>query len=115
MQDATGYPPLAARTRLAKQAIRMEKVAAVVMLAAPIVMALAKAPHILLIEVFVGVMIFALSILLHAVHAAGGVRRKLPPRAARAQGRPLHRGEGHAARPSRSCAPPPSPTSRRRP
>jgi Zn-dependent membrane protease YugP len=37
------------------------------MLAAPIVMALAKAPPILLIEVFVGVMIFALSILLHAV------------------------------------------------
>ena len=26
MQDATGYPPLHARTRLAKQAIRMEKV-----------------------------------------------------------------------------------------
>ena len=67
MQDAVGYPPLQARTRLAKQAIRAEKVAAVVMLAAPIVMALAKAPHVLVIEVFVGVMIFALSILLHAV------------------------------------------------
>ena len=67
MQDATGYPPLAARTRLAKQAIRMEKVGAVVMLAAPIVMALAKAPHLLVIEVFCGVMIFAVSILLHAV------------------------------------------------
>jgi uncharacterized protein len=67
MQDASGYPPLAARTRLAKQAIRTEKVAAVVMLAVPIVMVLAKAPHIVLIEVMVGVMIFALSILLHAV------------------------------------------------
>jgi Zn-dependent membrane protease YugP len=67
MQDATQYPPLAARTRLAKQAIRMEKVAAVVMLAAPIVLAIAKAPHVLIIEVMVGVMIFALSILLHAV------------------------------------------------
>jgi Zn-dependent membrane protease YugP len=67
MQDASGYPPLAARTRLAKQAIRAEKVAAVVMLAVPIVMVLAKAPHIAIIEVFVGVMIFALSILLHAV------------------------------------------------
>jgi Zn-dependent membrane protease YugP len=67
MQDAVGYPPLQARTRLAKQASRAEKVAAVVMLAAPIVMALAKAPHVLVIEVFVGVMIFALSILLHAV------------------------------------------------
>jgi uncharacterized protein len=67
MQDATGYQPLQARTRLAKQAIRMEKVAAVVMLAAPLVLALAKAPHVMLIEVFVGVMIFALTILLHAV------------------------------------------------
>jgi hypothetical protein len=67
MQDATGYPPLQARTRLAKQALTMERIAAVVMLAAPIVMALAKTPHILVIEVFVGVMIFAFSILLHAV------------------------------------------------
>jgi Zn-dependent membrane protease YugP len=67
IQDAAGFPPLQARTRLAKQAIRMEKVGAIVMLAAPIVLVLAKAPHLLLIEVFVGVMIFALSILLHAV------------------------------------------------
>ena len=68
MQDASGYPPLQARTRLAKQAIRAEQIAAIVMLAAPIVMALAKAPHVLIIEVFVGVMIFALSILLSLIH-----------------------------------------------
>jgi Zn-dependent membrane protease YugP len=67
MQDACGYPPLQARTRLAKQALRMEKVAAIVMLAVPIVVAVAKAPHIAIIEVFVGVMIFALTILVHAV------------------------------------------------
>jgi len=67
MQDASGYPPLQARTRLAKQALRMEKVAAVVMLAVPIVVVLAKAPQIALIEVLVGVMIFALAILVHAV------------------------------------------------
>jgi uncharacterized protein len=67
MQDATGYPPLQARTRLAKQALTMERIASVVMLATPIIMVLAKAPQILIIEVFVGVMIFALSILLHAV------------------------------------------------
>ena len=96
MQDATGYPPLQARTRLAKQAIRVEKVAAVVMLAAPIVMALAKAPHILIIEVFVGVMIFALSILLHAVTLPvefdASFRRALPVLKA---GRYLER-QGHA-------------------
>ncbi|KAB2915273.1 MAG: zinc metallopeptidase [Hyphomicrobiaceae bacterium] len=67
MQDATGYPPLQARTRLAKQAIRMEKVGAIVMLAAPLVMALAKAPHFLIIEVFAGMMILSMTILLHAV------------------------------------------------
>lgn len=67
MQDATGYPPLQARTRLAKQALTMERIASVVMLATPIIMVLAKAPQVLIIEVFVGVMIFALSILLHAV------------------------------------------------
>ena len=83
MQDATGYPPLQARTRLAKQAIRIEKVGAVVMLAAPIVMVLARAPHILLIEVFAGVLILGLSLADARLHAAGGVRRELPPGAAR--------------------------------
>lgn len=67
MQDATGFRPLAARTRLAKQAIRLEKVAAVVMLAAPVVMILAKSPHVLLIEVLFGALIFGSTILLHAV------------------------------------------------
>jgi Zn-dependent membrane protease YugP len=67
MQDATAYPPLQARTRLAKQALTMERIASVVMLATPIIMVLAKAPQVLIIEVFVGVMIFAVSILLHAV------------------------------------------------
>jgi len=67
MQDATGYPPLQARTRLAKQALRMEKVGAVVMLAAPIVMVLAKAPLVLVIELLIGVMILGMSLVLHAV------------------------------------------------
>jgi Zn-dependent membrane protease YugP len=67
MQDATGYQPLQARTRLAKQAMQMEKVGSVVMLAAPIVLAIAKAPHLIIIEVFVGVMVFAMSVVLHAV------------------------------------------------
>lgn len=67
MQDALNYPPLQARTRLAKQAIRMEQVGAIVMLAAPIVMALAKAPHVLVIELFCGIMILGMTILMHAV------------------------------------------------
>lgn len=67
MQDATGYQPLQARTRMAKQAIRMEKIGAVVMLAAPIVMALARAPHVLVFEVLAGVMILGMSMAMHAV------------------------------------------------
>ena len=67
MQDATGYQPLQARTRIAKQAMQMQKVGAVVMLAAPIVLAIAKAPHLMLIEVCCGVLIFAMAIVLHAV------------------------------------------------
>ena len=67
MQDATGYQPLQARTRMAKQAIRMEKIGAVVMLAAPIVMALARTPHVLVFEVLAGVMILGMSMAMHAV------------------------------------------------
>lgn len=82
MQDATDYAPLAARTRLAKQAMRMEKVAAVVMLAAPVVMAIAKSPHLLLIEVLFGALIFGSTILLHAltlpVEFDASFRRALP-------------------------------------
>jgi Zn-dependent membrane protease YugP len=82
MQDATGYRPLKERTRLAKQAIRIEKVGAVVMLAAPIVMVLARAPHLLLIQALAGVLILGLSIVMHAytlpVEYDASFRRALP-------------------------------------
>jgi Zn-dependent membrane protease YugP len=67
IQDAAHYQPLHARTRLAKQALRMEKVGAVVMLAAPLVMALAKAPHLLVIEMLAGVLLMGMSVAMHAV------------------------------------------------
>ena len=67
MQDATAYPPLQARTRLAKQAMKMEKIGAVIMLVSPIIMLLAKSPHVFLIEVFMGMMVLAMSIVMHAV------------------------------------------------
>ena len=66
MQDATGYPPLQARTRLARQAQKLETIGAVVMLAAPILMVLAKSPYVLALQVFVGVVILAMSVLIHA-------------------------------------------------
>jgi uncharacterized protein len=67
MQDATDYPPLRARTKLAKQAQAIEKFGAVVMLAAPIIMVLAKSPVILVFELIAGVMILGMTIFMHAV------------------------------------------------
>lgn len=67
MQDATGYPPLAARTRIVRQAQRVETVGAVVMLAAPVVLVLAKAPIVVLMQVAAGVLIMAFTVLMHAV------------------------------------------------
>ena len=99
MQDATDYPPLAARTRLAKQAIQMEKVGAVVMLAAPILMAIAKSPPLLLIEVAMGVLLFGSTVMLHAVTLPvefdASFRRALPVLKA---GRYVHEKDMPAAR-----------------
>jgi Zn-dependent membrane protease YugP len=82
MQDAAHYPPLEARTRLAKQAMTLEKVGAVVMLAAPIMVALAKSPSVLLVEFAAGVLILGLSFAMHAytlpVEFDASFRRALP-------------------------------------
>ncbi len=82
MQDATGYGPLAARTRLAKQAIRVEKIGVIVMLAAPIVVLLAKSPMLLVLELLAGLFIMSFAILIHAVtlpvELDASFRRALP-------------------------------------
>ncbi|HEY1244107.1 MAG TPA: zinc metallopeptidase [Hyphomicrobiaceae bacterium] len=82
MQDAAHYQPLESRTRLAKQAMTLEKVGAVVMLAAPIMVALAKSASILLVEFAAGVLILGLSLVLHAytlpVEFDASFRRALP-------------------------------------
>jgi hypothetical protein len=82
MQDATGYAPLQARTRLAKQAHRIEQFGAIIMLAAPIMMLLAKSPHIMIMQLFVGVVILSSTILMHAltlpVEFDASFRRALP-------------------------------------
>lgn len=67
MQDATGYAPLHARTQLAKRAQKIERLGAVVMLAAPVLMLLSRSPHLLIFELFIGVMILASTVLMHAV------------------------------------------------
>lgn len=82
MQDATGYGPLHARTRLAKQAQSIERFGAVVMLAAPIVMLLSKSPHVAIIQLLMGMLILSSTILMHAmtlpVEFDASFRRALP-------------------------------------
>jgi uncharacterized protein len=67
MQDATSYPPLAARTRMAGQAVKVERFGAIMMLAAPVVMLLSKSPYILALELGVGLLILSTTIFMHAV------------------------------------------------
>ncbi len=67
MQDATGYGPVQARTKLARQGQVIETVGAVVMLAAPLVMALLRTPHALVFELAAGLLLLATSLLMHAV------------------------------------------------
>lgn len=67
MQDATGYAPLAARTRMARQAQAIERIGSIVMLAAPVVMILTKAPFLLFAQVMAGVLILGSTVLMHAV------------------------------------------------
>lgn len=67
MQDATSYPPLAARQRLARQAQRMEAVGSVVMLLAPVLLLLSKSPVLMFVQMFVGLLILAATVLTHLV------------------------------------------------
>ena len=67
MQDATGYPPLIARTALAKRARRIETVGFAVLLLSPLVMLLLKAPHILIVELVGGIILIGMTVVMHAV------------------------------------------------
>jgi uncharacterized protein len=82
MQDATQYPPLQKRTELARQAATIERIGAVVMLAAPIMVLLARSPHVMLIELAAGVLILGTTIVMHAytlpVEFDASFRRALP-------------------------------------
>ncbi len=82
MQDATGYKPLQARTRLATQAHNIERIGAVVMLSAPVVMAIVKAPALVIVQVGAGLLILSSTILMHLttlpVEFDASFRRALP-------------------------------------
>ena len=82
MQDATNYPPLNARTRLAKQAQSIERVGMAIMLATPIVVLVFKSPYVIVLELFLGMLILASTVVMHAmtlpVEFDASFRRALP-------------------------------------
>lgn len=67
MQDASGYAPLAARTRMAKSAARAQRFGSIVMLASPIVMVVAKSPLYLLIDLLAGLVIMGTAVIMHVL------------------------------------------------
>lgn len=67
MQDATGYAPLTARTRMAKQAHRLQQIGVVLMMAAPLLVILARSPAILVVELGGAFLILTITIAMHVV------------------------------------------------
>jgi uncharacterized protein len=82
MQDATGYTPLAARQRLAKQAARVDKLGVVLMIAAPILMVVSRSPVIMVLVLGAGVVVMCYSVMIHAftlpVELDASFKRALP-------------------------------------
>ncbi len=67
IQDASGYPPLKARTQIAKNAGWLQTAATIILLAAPLLVIIAKSPAILLVQVAAIALIALLTVLMHAV------------------------------------------------
>lgn len=66
MQDATDYGPLKARTRIAKQAATFQGIASLLLIAAPILVVLAKSPSILVLQLVAVLLITGMTVLMHA-------------------------------------------------
>ncbi|MBU2534224.1 MAG: zinc metallopeptidase [Alphaproteobacteria bacterium] len=67
IQDASGYPPLRARTQIAKNAGRLQTAATVILMAAPLLVIIAKSPAILLVQLAAIGLIALLTVFMHAV------------------------------------------------
>ena len=65
MQDASGYKPLKARTKLAKTAIIVERVGSIAMFTAPVFAALIRHPAGALIPIVAGLCILSMSVVVH--------------------------------------------------
>lgn len=67
LQDADGYRPLALRTRLATAAQKIQGIGSILLIGAPIVMAITRKPSILLLELGAGLAILATGIVVHLI------------------------------------------------
>lgn len=67
MQDATGYGPLANRTRMAQQARWIETIGSAVMILAPVMMIFTKAPILMVLQLIAGMIIMSFTVLMHAL------------------------------------------------
>jgi len=67
MQDAEGYKPLALRTRMATAAQKIQGIGSILLIGAPIVMAITRKPSILLIEIGAGLAIMATGVVVHLI------------------------------------------------
>lgn len=65
IQDAQGYGPLKARTRLAKQAGVIQRVGYFVLLGAPLMMLLIRSPGAIMLEIGAGLIILSVTVLMH--------------------------------------------------
>ncbi|MEO1693653.1 MAG: zinc metallopeptidase [Pseudomonadota bacterium] len=82
MQDATGYKPLAVRTRLAKQAAGIQRFAMIILLLAPVLVILAKSPAILVLQILAIALMIGMTVAMHAttlpVEFDASFKRALP-------------------------------------
>ncbi len=67
LQDADGYTALHLRTRLAGLTHRIEKVGSFLLIAAPVIGIISRAPSLFLMEVLAGLAIMASTVVIHAV------------------------------------------------
>lgn len=67
MQDATNYPPLRLRSRLARVADKIQKLGVIVMFAAPVMMIIIRHPAGLLLELLAGLVIMAFPVIFHLI------------------------------------------------
>jgi hypothetical protein len=82
MQDEEGYGPLRTRTKLAKQAMGIERFGVIVMMLGPVLMILSKSPAVMALDFLAGAVILLMSVVIHIVtlpvEIDASFRRALP-------------------------------------